>query len=1077
MRLLRRSSAVFRCVLLALTVAGSAIAQTDSGTVSGRVVDPSGLSIAGAQISLISIDQDTRTSTTTNGAGLYTFHGVRPGRYRIEVSAPGFKVVNVTGLVVNTQANLEQNFALSIGSVSESITVEAKANDISTSVSTVVDRQFVENLPLNGRSFQSLMQLTPGVVVTPTTDTDSGQFSVNGQRASANYFTVDGVSANIGASSNNFSTQNASGAIPGFSVLGGSNNLVSADAVQEFRVQTSTYAPEFGRTPGAQVSIETRSGTNQFHGTAFEYLRNDVLDAGDWFNGTTNPPLKKSKERQNDFGGVLGGPIVPNRTFFFVSYEGQILRLPQTGISKVPALSVRQDPTTPAAILPLLNAFPLPNQQASADDVANGVAPFVAGSSDQSTLNATSFRIDHRVTDRLQIFGRYNNSPSNLLTRGNGSTFALNNLVRFAIDTQTLTLGAVWSPGPRATNDFRMNYSRNRASGRFTLDSFGGAVVPPENFFLPAPFTSANAQGSFAIFSAGSLQVGPITASLQRQLNLVDSFSLQEGAHALKFGVDYRRLTPQTTPPVYSLGVSFLDVPSAVSLQPLDSTVASSSLFDVRFMNLGAYVQDTWKVSPRLTVTYGARWDVDFSPSVVKGPDFLALTNISNPDATAVAPAGTPLFNTRYANVAPRIGVAYMLSSVPKRETVLKGGFGVFYDLATQQVGDIFSLAAIFPFGSSRVCPFDPACGVSSLSFPLPSSLTQPPPIVFNPSAAVQTGVDPHLQLPYVLQWSVAMQQSMGDKQSLSVSYVGSAGRRLIQQALQLTPNNPVFSLGLELIENHATSDYDALQLQYQRQLAKGLQALGSYVWSHSLDTASSSSITPFNTFSPGQSSNSDRGPSDFDVRHAFSAGVTYSIPAAASQPGFVRAVTGGWSVDSMMQARTATPVNVFSTAFGFLGNSLIALRPDVVPGQPFYLKGAECSTLPEGICPGGKALNPQAFVAPPVDPVTQAPLRQGDLPRNALRGFGAFQWDLAARREFSLKESLKLEFKAELFNILNHPNFANPSGDLTSSSFGVSTSMLNRGLSAGQLGSGGFSPLYQIGGPRSTQLAMKLKF
>src|SRR6185437_3861011 len=270
---------------------------------------PAGRSVTGAKVRLIDIDRGTTEESATNKAGLYTFRAVHPGRFRMEVEAPGFKLVNITGLTVNTQANLEQNFVLSIGSVSESITVEAQANDLSTSVNTVVDRQFVENLPLNGRSFQSLIQLTPGVVVTPTSDTDSGQFSVNGQRASANYFMVDGVSANIGASSDSQSTQTTAGAIPGFSVLGGTNNLVSVDAVQEFRIQTSSYAPEFGRTPGAQVSIETRSGTNQFHGTVFDYLRNDALDASNWFNGTTNPALPKSKERQSDFGGVFGGPL------------------------------------------------------------------------------------------------------------------------------------------------------------------------------------------------------------------------------------------------------------------------------------------------------------------------------------------------------------------------------------------------------------------------------------------------------------------------------------------------------------------------------------------------------------------------------------------------------------------------------------------------------------------------------------------------------------------------------------------------------------------------------------------------
>src|SRR6185312_1161840 len=305
-----------------------AFAQTDSGTVSGRVLDPTGRSVPGAKVRLVDIDRGTTEESATNKAGLYTFRAVHPGRYRMEVQARGFKLVNITGLTVNTQANLEQNFALSIGSVSESVTVSADSVNINTadgSVSTVIDRNFVENIPLNGRSFQSLINLAPGVVAIPSNPADNGQFTINGQRGSANYWMVDGVSANVGlgvASGGTGTGNGLGGAVGSFSAFGGTNSLVSVDALQEFRIQTSTYAPEFGRTPGGQISIETRSGTNQFHGTLFDYLRNDALDANNWFNTSVAPALPKAKERQNDFGGTFGGPIFKDRTFFFFSYEG-----------------------------------------------------------------------------------------------------------------------------------------------------------------------------------------------------------------------------------------------------------------------------------------------------------------------------------------------------------------------------------------------------------------------------------------------------------------------------------------------------------------------------------------------------------------------------------------------------------------------------------------------------------------------------------------------------------------------------------------------------------------------------------
>ena len=1068
MRAARISCAAVSYSIAVILIFCSALvfAQTDSGTVSGRVLDPTGRSVPGARVRLIDIDRGIAEESATNNAGLYTFRAVHPGRYRMEVEAKGFRLVNITGLTVNTQANLEQNFSLSIGSVSESVTVEAKANDVSTSVSTVVDRQFVENLPLNGRSFQSLIELTPGVVVTPTSERDSGQFSVNGQRSSTNYFMVDGVSANIGASSDLLSTQTTAGAIPGFSVLGGTNNLVSVDAVQEFRIQTSSYAPEFGRTPGAQVSIETRSGTNQFHGTVFDYIRNDVLDASDWFNGTSNPPLKKSEERQNDFGGVLGGPIFRNKTFFFFSYEGQVLRLPRTALSEVPSLAVRQDPNTPAAILPLLDAFPLPNQPATAAEVAAQLAPFNASFSDRSTLNATSLRIDHQVSSRLSLFGRFNYSPSELVSRGDGISEPLNQLTRFAVTTETSTLGAMWSPSASFSNDVRFNYSGNHSRGLDSLDTFGGAIVPSNAFMIPDSFSGASSVSSAMGLGLSSIRIGPRTDSRQRQVNVVESAVWQRGTHSLKFGADYRRLFPTVVPfGQDNLNTDFANVASAVLLQPFVVLVTRDTPVNITFQNLGAYAQDTWKLTPGFTLTYGIRWDVDFVPTLQNRQNFLAITNVSTPDAIAIAPAGAPLFHTGFSNFAPRIGASYLLFGRGGRETILRGGFGLFYDLATQQVGDLFSGAPSFPFGATKFCTaFSITCQLTG--FPLSPSVTQLPPVAFS-NASIIAGVDPDLHLPRIWQWNVALEQALGDNQSISASYVGAIGRDLVQQEVIFDINNATAPLW-EIVGNAATSDYHALQLQFNRRLSHGLQLLAGYTWSHSIDTGSTSSLFFGSTFGPGLDRNFNRGSSDFDIRHAYSLGATYNIPAPSANR-FWRSIASGWAVDNMLQGRSAPPVDVIDPFAGFqLGVSQTVIRPDLVPGQPLYLNGS---------FPGGKAINPAAFTDPPKDPVTFSPLREGDLGRNALRGFGAFQWDAAVRRTFALHESVRLELRAELFNLLNHPNFANPSGQLGLPSFGISTAMLNRGLSTGGQASTGFSPLYQIGGPRSGQVAVKVLF
>src|SRR5882762_1136820 len=309
-----------------LVVAGLSYGQADTATVSGVITDQSGAVVAGVEVRVTNADTNVTWGGASNESGIYLVTGLKPGRYRVHVGKEGFKGIDLTDLVLNIQDSISRNFILQVGSTSETVSVEGDMRQINThdgSVSTVVDRQFAENIPLNGRSFQSLIELTPGVVVIPSTRTDNGQFSVNGQRGESNYWTVDGVGANIGISSGLVTGNSLGGAIGSFSVLGGTNSLISVDALQEFRIQTSTYAPEFGRTPGGQISIVTRSGANQFHGTAFDYFRNDVLDAGDWFNGfMNNPPLQKAKERQNDFGGTFDGPIIRDRTFVFFSYEG-----------------------------------------------------------------------------------------------------------------------------------------------------------------------------------------------------------------------------------------------------------------------------------------------------------------------------------------------------------------------------------------------------------------------------------------------------------------------------------------------------------------------------------------------------------------------------------------------------------------------------------------------------------------------------------------------------------------------------------------------------------------------------------
>jgi hypothetical protein len=1039
------------------------LAQAPTATIDGRVLDASKAIVQGAAVRLVNVDTNLQYTSQSNANGLFAILNLPPGNYRIEVSKPGFRTVVKPDIVLHVQDRFELNFEMSVGSILESVTVQGGAPMVdseSATVGTVVDRQFAENLPLNGRSFQTLIQLTPGVVLVPSTASDSGQFSVNGQRASANYWSVDGVSANVGISPSGSPGNGSAGASFGFGVTGGTNSLVSVDAMQEFRIQTSTYAPEFGRTPGGQISIVTRSGSNQFHGTAFDYLRNDLLDANDWF--AANERLKKPEERQNDFGGTLSGPALKDRTFFFFSYEGLRLRLPQVENTTVPSLNARS--AASAALQPFLNAYPRPNSDALDN---NGISSFSASFSDASTLDAYSIRIDHKLSDKLSLFGRYNNSPSELKQRSS-QFYALSIINTSRIALQTGTVGATWNPNAEALNDLRVNYSRTNGAHSIAMDGFGGAVpLSAQQVGFPESVNPASTDFQYSIGSLtnGFIELGKTGRNVQRQLNLVDTLVLQRASHTIKLGVDYRRLSPSFEPEAYSQGVFFGDVPSAISGTYLFAGVGTFLGNVLRFQNLGVYGQDTWHVSTRLTATYGLRWDVDFAPSSVSGPPLPAVNNFANPTALTLASAGTPIFSTKYANIAPRLGLAYSVSQRQRWQTIARAGFGVFYDLATQEVGQQLS-GSEWPYGTLKF-PVD--------TFPLSPQSAAPPVIPSSPGSSDSIyAFDPNLKLPYTLQWNLAIEQSLGSSQVLTMSYIGAAGRRLISTAIVFSPTPSLG--GADLVNNAGSSSYNALQLQFRRRLARGLQTLSSYTWGHSIDTGSASSAGEIsNRLIGALGAKANRGASAFDIRQAFSVGVTYDIPFSGSHRG-TRALLRGWSIDSVVQARSAPPVDLFYSRLFEFGIFSAPVRPDLVGGQPLYLRGSQCSVLSGGLCPGGKGFNPAAFVAPPVDPNTGLPLREGNFGRNVLRGFGAVQWDLAVHRDFPLHEKLKLQFRAEIFNALNHPNFGQPVGDLSNPSFGVSTQMLGRSLDQNP-GGGSFSSLYQIGGPRSAQLALKVIF
>jgi hypothetical protein len=729
---------------------------------------------------------------------------------------------------------------------------------------------------------------------------------------------------------------------------------------------------------------------------------------------------------------------------------------------------------------PYLNAYPLPTPNAP-DNTTTGVTQFNASYSNPANLDAYSLRVDQKLGNKMTLFGRYNYSPSEFDDRGtiSGGT-ALSTIQSNRITTQTGTIGATLAVSPILTNDTRFNYSRVNAGSDFTQDNFGGAV-PLAALPFPSSFSSPNGLFNFGVIGLGlgsALEVGQNAQTIQRQFNVVDSLSVQAGSHSLKFGVDFRRLSPAFNPTQYSQNAVFLGLANAETGASFRAQVASQINSTPLFHNLGVFAQDTWRVIPRLTLTYGLRWDVDFAPSSLLGPRIQAVTGYSLSDFSnlAIAPPGTPPFKTTFGNVAPRIGLAYQVSPSQDWQTVLRGGFGVFYDLVSTEAGNVLTFIAP-PFGNYNTYLHQP--------FPLTAAQIAPVPIPAEGTLANFDVFNPNLKLPYTLEWNVAIEQALGKQQTLSVSYIGAAGRRLLQSAIFLSPpSNPIIEDGT-FVDNLATSDYNALQLQFQRRLSHGVQALASYTWSHSIDDASAGSFgDPSNRAVPGNDSE-NRGSSDFDIRHAFTAGITYDISVPHSSS-LGDAIFRGWSVQSLILARSAPPVDLTDSEFVELNSSIDTnIRPDLVPGQPLYLYGTNCASVmqasgnlsPGQPCPGGKGFNPAAFTKPPTDPSTGNPTRQGDLGRNVLRGFGATEWDFAVHRDFPVRESLKLQFRAEMFNVLNHPNFGPPGNQFGEVGFGLANETLAQSLSGGNLGGGGLSTLYQIGGPRSIQLAMKLFF
>jgi hypothetical protein len=985
--------------LIAIGVlSGAAASAQPSGYLYGRILDPSDAAVAEAAITVLNEDSGFRRTMESQSDGVYSVGSLAPGSYKITVRKEGFRTVIRFHVRVDRNETTRVDFALTLGSMQETITVEGTTSIVQrdeASVATNLVHEEIDKLPLNGRGLFGLMELAPGTNIVPATRGDAGQFVTDGQRPNTNYFAVDGVSANNGVSAGGLPAQAAGGALPVLSAFGSLDALISLDAVQDFQIQTSSTGSDFGWLPGASIAITSRSGSDELHGSGAFSFRDELLGANDWFANRAGEP--RAALREENEAATLGGPLRRNRTFFFLSFERMDLRQPFAWYEAVPSIRARKSASAWAQ--PALALFPNPN----GPELGNGLAVWNGRDSRPAGLEAGSVRVDHMLTKRISWFGRYSDSPSN-------EQFGDIQINRLDFRSWSGTIGLNARLGPEASFDFRLNESVTSAQSVWSGNS-GCELLPVAAQFLPAPTCGLLVR--FQIDGVGQLVSGSEGERRQRQFQIAQSASWKHGGHTLQAGVDYRRIVPVRRDAYGTLSLIADDIPSLDNRGNLWIAQSSPMSASTEVGEFSAWTRDTWKVTPRLTLTGGLRWEFSPAPTNPGGENFLTATN-------TVLKYVRPLWPGPYGHFAPRLGVAF--SPDKSGRTVLRAGAGLYFDSSLSIATDALNAGpwSVDFFHSGRFGLF---------------------------SGLLSYGFMPDLVLPRVKQWNFSVEHALSANDVVSIGYVGSAGRDLIRREV----GGPGSSLTawVALTTNHGASDYQAFVAQYHRHLAHGLEALVAYSWSHSLDDDSSDTFLLWT--GAGSPAARDHASSDFDLRHSLTASFSYALPGPAK----------GWSLDGILRARSGFPITVLSTdqytGIGFMN----AFRPNLAPNVPVW--------VPDSSAPGGRSLNPQAFQA-------AAGGQQGNLGRNALTGFGMSQIDLAVRREFRVADRRTLELRVEAFNALNQANLADPVRYLNSPFFGQSTSMLNLMLGTGSSGSG-LAPLLESGGPRSVEAVLRFRF
>lgn len=1088
--------------------------RSPTGSISGVIKDPSGASLPGVPVKLLSAATHARRAALSDADGAFQFVQLEPGNWSLSAEVHGFKRVTIPAVIVQVDQVTHVVMTMQLGDVSEVIEVAAVTPLLETDKSTlsaVVDSRTIDSLPLNARQFLDLALLTPGAVPAAPGTQGSG-FNSAGARSQSNVYLLDGVS--------NMDTQQN----------GPLNSFRITDGVQEFAVQTSVPLPEFGRGSGGQVNIITKTGSNQFHGAAFEYFRNTKLDAADFF--TNKFGGQKSVLNRNQFGVTLGGPLVKDRTFFFAAYEGFRQVAPVVRSTRVPTPAERAS-VTDIISKRLLDYWPLQN--------ASGTLNFIGNVRNEDNDDTGLIRIDHRLGASDQLSGRWTEYRASSLIGGPTPQTGGNlgePLQRSIMMSEVRTLS------PAFMNELRSGYSRNvmeravqddglNAAAIFTdasgkpLPGVVDATKDPLNSGLP---TIAVAGGFAALGTNINFPQGRVSSTIELFDNMSLNAPFRWSKHSWRWGFhirreDLRRYLDRASRGAFNFA-SFADF--AKGLVQTSNFRTGSTLAYWRRYAWDLFWQDEFKVRENLTLHYGIRYEypsaveeirghaTNYVPGVgpvVAGSDHVLDINpaLKGPASLIFrqAPLTLPssgVYSDRN-NFAPMFGFAYsprLLKGVfGVNETVIRGGVRVAYDDLFNNVPSSMALSPPYNLQVTQTAnvtqpgKFPWAVGFNQ-NVPLISNFSKQGPGTPTVGVISFQGVDPNLRSAYLYQYSLGIQRNLGDAFSIEADYQGSSGRKLgifidvnqpkviVRDAAKrgpVAPNEQVFPDNhfgnVQLAESIGSSNYNGLVLIAKYQDRRGLFVQTSYTFGKSLDYNSSyfgSNSLLGETGAPVDSKNLrvEHGPSAFDIRHRFNFLYVIDLPLGPGHrflgwdSGFLGAVFGGWQISGVVTLESGYPFTVVTGGLdssGFNQASTSGLSPAA---------GDRPDLARPGLLPQDNRNTDAAFDRTWFTAVFAG--RVGTSGRNQYYGPGLQNYDLAVAKGFGLSTKLgersRLQFRADFFNLFNHPNFANPVSDLSNANFGKITQTLGT-ASAPSIGTTGGA----IGGPRLIQLSLRIQF